>query len=218
MKIGIFDSGIGGLTVLKELVQSSPNNYYIYYGDVTRAPYGDKPPEVIATYAKEIAASFVEQGVDLIVVACNTVSAVAMVELRTNCPVRVIGMVEPVLEHMATTNYKRVGVVATAATISSGVYQTGLGNQGKQVVAVACPELVPLIEAGNFGPELTAAIQLRFGEFIGQNIQALILACTHYPIIQDKIENFFQHANEKIQIINPALLLDADVIIKRDQN
>ncbi|MCL2586866.1 MAG: glutamate racemase [Firmicutes bacterium] len=197
MIIGVFDSGIGGLTVLKELKALMHEHQYIYIGDSERAPYGDLPKKTIVRYSKEITRKLLKQRVDLIVVACNTVSAIALDELQKISPVPVIGVIEPTKEYLELSGLKKVGLAATTATVSSKVYPS--------VISVACPEFVPLIEARNFGWDLDMAVRKRFSQFFGKNLEAIILGCTHYPLIQEKLEQFLKTSGERIQLIDPAI-------------
>jgi len=205
VKIGVFDSGLGGLTVLRELEKHLPNHEYIYFGDFLRVPYGDKPRNTIINYAKEIVEFLLSQGVHMIVVACNTVVASAMTELRAMCPVPIIGVVEPTTAYLETSGYKNVGIAATTATISSGIYSALLATHGISSVGVACPELVPLIESNNFGQDLDNAIEKYFGQFLGKDIEAIVLGCTHFPLIRDRIQNYLNSKNQTIELIDPAV-------------
>ena len=195
MKIGIFDSGSGGLGVLQELRRELPTTSFIYYGDWARMPYGDKPVEVVLEYSLEIIRSLVAAGVDMIVVACNTAWVSGVSSMKFDVPI--FGVVEPTLEYIKATSIGRVGLAATTVTVNSKVYGC--------MPSVACPRFVPLIESGNLGEELDTAIAEYFGQLLGIGLQAIILGCTHYPIIEDKIKEFLVRAGEgHIQLINPA--------------
>jgi len=194
VKIGVFDSGKGGLTVLLELRRVLPKAEYIYFGDYENLPYGDKSVEFIRNRTIEIISDLCNQNVDLIVIACNTVSSVALNEARVYSSVPVIDMISPTL--LFLEKYKNIGVAATTRTVHSGVF--------KNMKTVACPDLVPLIEANKCVQE---AIEGYFSEL--KNSDIVVLACTHYPIIQDKIEKYLGN----IPVINPAVIV-ADYVVK----
>ena len=205
MRVGVFDSGIGGLTVLKELKKAMPNAHeYVYFGDRLNAPYGDKGPEEIKTNALKIIEYLLTQNLDAIVVACNTIVANAMDEIQKAAPVPVIGVIDPTIEHIQAAGYKNVGIAATSATIKSGIYQSKLRALGINSHPVACPKLVPLIESNNFGTDLDNAIAYHFQNFLGKNLDALVLGCTHYPIIVNQIQAYLTNFGETMDLINPA--------------
>ncbi|MCL2847070.1 MAG: glutamate racemase [Firmicutes bacterium] len=205
MKIGVFDSGSGGLTVLRELENRLPGNEYVYFGDYARAPYGDQPRETIVQYSKEITDFMLSQNVDMMVVACNTIVAAAMDEIKAMSSVPVVGVVEPAIEYLSTCGYKNVGVAATTATITSGIYTDSLAAHGISATAVACPDFVPLIETNNFGPDLDTAVEKYMGDFVGKGIEAVVLGCTHYPIIRGQLQDFFNKSGESIELVDPAM-------------
>jgi len=205
VKIGVFDSGSGGLTVLRELEKTLPGNEYVYFGDFLRVPYGDKPREKIVQYSTEIARFLEDQGVEMIVVACNTVVANAMDELKAMCNVPVVGVIDPTIEYVAKQGYSNVGVAATAATVNSEVYKKGLAGHGIDSTSVACSDFVSLIEANKLEKELDISIERYFGNFVGKDIQAVVLGCTHYPIIREKLQNYLNKKGEKIELVDPAI-------------
>ncbi len=156
--IGVFDSGIGGLTVVKALRELLPNENIFYLGDTARVPYGNKSAETVERYSLELAEMLMQEDAKLIVVACNTVSSVAIPKLRTSVTVPVIGVIEPGAQAaIATTRNRHVGVIGTRATIRSGAYENALRalNTHVRVSSCACPLLVPLIEEGMLDDELT---------------------------------------------------------------
>jgi glutamate racemase len=189
--IGVFDSGIGGLTVVRALMNRLPKESILYFGDTARVPYGTKSAEVVRQYGMEDAQFLVQQGVKMIVVACNTVSAVAIDDLRAQFNVPIIGMISSGASTAARlTKTGNVGVIGTLATISSDSYTRALQaiDASYRVVSRACPLFVPLAEEG-WGSHRVA--QLVSDEYLSfyrdQNIDTLILGCTHYPILKDVI-------------------------------
>lgn len=182
---------------MHELRQILPNTSFIYYGDWARAPYGDKQADIVLGISIEIINSLIAAGVDLIVVACNTAWASGIDKIHDTFDVPVFGVVEPTLDFIKSSGLTRVGLAATTVTVNSNIY--GLE------CATACPRLVPLIENGANGDELDAAISEYFGQLLGENLDAIVLGCTHYPIIEDKIVEFLNRSGEgHIQLINPA--------------
>jgi glutamate racemase len=189
--IGVFDSGIGGLTVVKALRDSLPNEKIFYLGDTARVPYGNKSAETVERYSIELAELLMRENAKLIVVACNTVSSVAIPKLRTILSVPVVGVIEPGAQAaIATTRNRHVGVIGTRATIRSGAYENALRalNVHVRVTSNACPLLVPLIEEGMLEDELTdQAIKRYLSPMIAEGIDTLVLGCTHYPLLTGAI-------------------------------
>src|SRR5271170_42079 len=184
MRIGVFDSGVGGLTVLQALRRRMPEQDFVYVGDTARVPYGRKPREMVEQFAREIAHFLVRQGVSGIVVACNTASAAALPQLADSVPVPVWGVIDPGVEaarRLAPTG--RVGIIATAGTVRAGAYQRKLEALGVGVWARACPMFVHLVEEGLAeSPEA----ELLAHHYLSDRpeLDALILACTHYPLLK----------------------------------
>jgi glutamate racemase len=186
--IGVFDSGIGGLTVLAALRRRLQDEELIYLGDTARVPYGTRSPQVIARYAQNNARFLSGFDLKMLVVACNTVSAVALPELERTMPEKVLGVVEPGARAAAALQPKRLGVIGTAGTIRSGAYQAALARlaPGAEVRAVACPLLVPLAEEGWTDGEIPVQVARRYlGSLAG--IDTLLLGCTHYPVLRGAI-------------------------------
>ena len=201
--IGIFDSGVGGLTVLEECIKILPNEDFIYFGDIARAPYGSKDVETIVGYAKEICKFLIKKDIKAIVVACNTESAYALDEIKSmvNCPV--IGVIEPGARNAANESLsKNIAVIATEATIKSKAYTKSINKYGNfNVVEIACPEFVPIIEDGIKDiASLRLYIKNYLSEIKATNIDTLVMGCTHYPHIEKYIREFLP----RIQFINPA--------------
>jgi len=189
--IGIFDSGVGGLTVLKELVRVLPQEDTIYLGDTARVPYGTKSPETVLRYSRQIARYLLSRDIKVLVVACNTASAVALASLQKEFSLPIVGVIEPGAQAaVAATRSGKVGVIGTAATVASSAYTKAIKriNPEIEVVARACPLFVQLAEEGwvdNEVARLTARIYL--GELKDLGVDTLVLGCTHYPILKGVI-------------------------------
>lgn len=204
--IGLFDSGIGGLTIAKAVVEKLPNEHLIYFGDTAHLPYGDKSPATIQSYAVKITEMLLAQHCKLILIACNSASAAAYPLLQERFGDRVILMnvIDPLVIHLREYYaQKRIGLIATRQTVSSNVYQQKIDqlNCGIQLTSLATNLLAGAIE--EFGDH--AVIEPLLQEYLAhpslQHLDALVLACTHYPVIKHKIEHFFKHA---IQVIDPS--------------
>ncbi len=187
--IGVFDSGFGGLTVLKELVTLIPNADYVYFGDTARLPYGSKSVETVARYAVEATHFLEQQGANLLVIACNTATALALDQITHAAHVPVIGVVEPGAEQASSSSKnRRVVVIGTEATVSSHAYLKALERRGVAAREKACPLLVPLVEEGWVEHPVTEQVariylQDAFGDGF-HNADVLVLGCTHYPLIK----------------------------------
>jgi glutamate racemase len=192
--IGVFDSGVGGLTVLSELWRRLPNEATVYLGDNGRAPYGPRPADEVERFTLEGVDWLLRQDIKLLVLACNTATSRALPLVRRRAPVPVLGVVRPgAVTAAAATRAGHVGVVATAGTVESGAYPAAIleANGQLSVTQQACPELVPLVEAGLLeGPETEAAVQAYLGDLLGRDpvIDTLLLGCTHYPLLRPVIE------------------------------
>lgn len=186
--IGVFDSGVGGLTVLKALRQRLPHQDFLYLGDTARVPYGRKPRAMVQEFAREVLDFLLHQGVQAVVIACNTASASALPELAEQAPVPVWGVIEPGVEAAARiTKTGSVGVIGTKGTIASGAYQRRLEERGFRVWARACPMMVHLVEEGLAGsPEADLLTHYYLSGMPA--IDTLILGCTHYPVLHDIIQ------------------------------
>jgi glutamate racemase len=189
--IGIFDSGVGGLTVLKEIFQVLPQEDTVYLGDTARVPYGTKSPETVTRYARQIAAFLVSRDIKLLVVACNTASAVALETLQAELSIPVVGVIEPGARRaVAVSTSGRVGVIGTEGTIRSSAYAKAIKrlNPDIEVVTQACPLFVPLVEEGwtdNEVARLTARTYL--APLQQQGVDTLVLGCTHYPLLKEMV-------------------------------
>ncbi len=192
--IGVFDSGLGGLTVLKALRERLPAEDYVYFGDTARVPYGSKGARTVKAFARQDAAFLCGRGVKLIVVACNTASAFALEYLAASFPVPLLGVIEPgIAQALARTAGGGIGVIGTRGTIRSGRYQEGLarGVARERILARECPLFVPLAEEGMTDH---AATDLMVAEYLAPlrdaGIDTLILGCTHYPLLAGAIGRF----------------------------
>ena len=189
--IGIFDSGVGGLTVLREIMKTLPQEDTVYFGDTARFPYGTKSPETVTRYALEIATFLMSHDIKLLVVACNTASAVSLEALQQRFPVPVIGVIEPGARRaVAVTVTGKVGVIGTERTVKSSAYTKAIKrlNPDVEVISRACPLFVPLAEEGWIDNEvvrLTARTYL--AGLAEEGIDTLVLGCTHYPILKKVI-------------------------------
>ena len=192
--IGIFDSGAGGLTVLHECLVTMPHEDFVYLGDGARCPYGPRPAEEIRRFAHEIASYLERSGVKLIVAACNAATSAALPQLQEALAVPIVGVLVPEA-HAAVqaTRNRRIGLLATEATVESGRYEEIVHalDAGVRVVSVACPKLVPLIEAGVVGAELDAAVREYAAPLREAGVDTVILGCTHYPMIRRVFERVF---------------------------
>ena len=186
--IGVFDSGVGGLTVLKALRQRLPHQDFLYLGDTARVPYGRKPREMVQEFASEVVEFLIKKGVQAVVIACNTASACALPELAERTPIPVWGVIEPGVEAACRrTRSGSVGVIGTKGTIASGAYQKRLEARGLKVWAQACPMFVHLVEEGLAdSPEAEMMARYYLGD--RPEIDTLILGCTHYPVLHEVIQ------------------------------
>jgi len=189
--IGVFDSGIGGLTVVKALRDRLPNETIVYLGDTARVPYGPKSPDTVQRYALELAHMLMKKNAKALVVACNTVSSVALPLLTRKFSVPVIGVIEPgARAALQATHNRHVGVIGTRATIRSGAYEKALHatDNNVRVSSRACPLLVPLIEEGLLDDDVTDRVIVRYLEpLLSDGIDTLVLGCTHYPLLSAAI-------------------------------
>ncbi len=195
--IGVFDSGVGGLTVAHAIKQILPDERLIYFGDTAHLPYGDKSKDSIVRYSKEIGRFFIEKKCKIILIACNSASAVAYEEMSLEFEGQaiVLNVIDPVVSYLKE-NYEKgkVGIIGTKATVNSGTYETRISKccKGLDPVSLATPLFVPMIEEGFIFDDISnAIIRAYLSKPALANIDALILACTHYPIIKNQISRFF---------------------------
>ena len=188
--IGVFDSGIGGLTVARELMRQLPAESILYVGDTARVPYGPKSPDTVRRYSREIAAYLLTQGVKAVVIACNTATAHALADLRAELPVPVVGVVEPGARAALAAGGGRVGVIGTVGTVRSGAYERALRalSPDVEVVARPCPLFVPLAEEGWLDHEATRLVAREYlAPVRDARVDTLVLGCTHYPLLKPVI-------------------------------
>lgn len=190
--IGVFDSGVGGLTVLRALRQQIADESLVYLGDTARVPYGTKSSMTVLRYAHEAARFLLAQRVKLMVVACNTASAVALEELSDRYPVPVIGVIQPgAHKALAVTRNGRIGVVGTEGTVRSGAYERVLRNLRPDIIvhSAACPLFVPIAEEGWAEHEIGHLVALEYLKpLIDKGIDTLVLGCTHYPLLKSTLQ------------------------------
>jgi glutamate racemase len=185
--VGVFDSGLGGLTTVHELFRTLPQESVVYFGDTARVPYGNKSRATVTRFSLEIASFMVRQDIKCLVVACNTSSSYALGELTRRLDIPVVGVIEPAVRRaLAASPHGRIGVIGTPATIGSGAYPAAIAAiaPGAQVISCACPLFVPLIEEGWLDHPATRGVAEEYlAELRDARLESLILGCTHYPLI-----------------------------------
>lgn len=189
--IGIFDSGLGGLTVARAIFERLPHESTVYFGDTARVPYGPKSPETVQRYSLEILDWLVKQGVKAVVIACNTSTAHALQALRDASPVPVIGVIEPGARAAIAGSRGRVGVIGTAGTIASGAYRRAIEARAPafEIVQQACPLFVPLVEEGWFDHPAARIIAAEYLRPLREAaVDAVVLGCTHYPLLKPLLQ------------------------------
>ncbi len=204
--IGVFDSGVGGLTVVKEIMHQIPGESIIYFGDTARVPYGSKSKATITGYTRQIVKFLKSQHVKAIVIACNTASAFALDTVRKEIDIPMIGVIEPgaIMAARTTTN-GHIGVIGTEGTIQSRIYNTTLSatNPQVRVFGKACPLFVPLVEEGWIDDPVTYEVVDRYiSELMPFDIDTLVMGCTHYPLLRNTIQKV---VGDKVTLVNPAL-------------
>jgi len=203
--IGVFDSGIGGLTVVKAVRDLLPNENIFYLGDTARVPYGGKSATTVQRYSLEMTEMLLGEDVKAIVIACNSASAVALPNLEKTLSIPVIGVILPGAKAaIAATRNRRIGVIGTRATIKSGAYERAIHSLDSRIdiSARACPLLVPLIEEGWLNDELSDRVITRYLEpLVREGIDTLVLGCTHYPLLADAIARFLKG---KVKLVDSA--------------
>ena len=203
--IGVFDSGLGGLTVVREIMRNLPDESITYFGDTARVPYGNKSGETVIRYSRQIVHFLEEKQVKAIVVACNTASALALDTIEKEISVPIIGVVRPGADMaIASTTRKKIGVIATEGTIRSGLYRKLIcgADPEMQVYEKACPLFVPLVEEGWTKDPITEEVARRYlQEILDDGIDTLIMGCTHYPLLRSLLKKV---VGDSVQLINPA--------------
>ncbi|HNX91330.1 MAG TPA: glutamate racemase, partial [Candidatus Omnitrophota bacterium] len=195
--IGVFDSGVGGLTVVRGIRENLPGEDIIYFGDTARVPYGNKSSATIKRFSREIINFLLEKNVKLIVAACNTASSLAIPGFQKQYIVPVIGVIRSGAEEAAAaTKNKRIGVIGTTSTIASGAYEKELRRTDPscKLFSKSCPLFVPLVENGMFNDKVTFEMASRYLEYFkNKNIDTLILGCTHYPLLKTTIQKIMKN-------------------------
>lgn len=217
--IGVFDSGLGGLTVAHAIMRQLPAESLVYFGDTARVPYGPKSPDTVRRYSREISAFLIEQGVKAIVVACNTATAHALPALRDELDIPVIGVVEPgARAAVRATHTGHIGVIGTEGTIRSQAYVRAIHaeNPDARVTALACPLFVPLVEEGWTNHEATHLVAEEYlAPFVKDPIDTLVLGCTHYPLLKPVIGEI---VGRSVRLIDSAEETAADARRMLDAN
>lgn len=212
--IGVFDSGIGGLTVAKAISELLPNEHLIYFGDTAHMPYGEKSPHAIKSYSEKIAGFLIEQPCKLVVIACNSASATAFKQVQKILPDKnfVINVIDPVVEHLVSGgDYKKIGLIGTKRTVTSAVYKKKFEKANPEISlrSLATPLLAPMIEEGFFNNKISRTVVHSYltNPHLS-NIESIILACTHYPLIINEISSYYKG---KVNIINSAEIVSMAV-------
>jgi glutamate racemase len=203
--IGVFDSGIGGLTVLEKIMEALPRESTVYLGDTARAPYGAKSVETVLRYSFENADFLIEKGVKVLVIACNTSTAIALEPLKESLSIPVVGVIEPgVRQALKVTRNKKIGVIGTEATIQSAAYTRAIKalDPEVEVYSRACPIFVPLVEEGWLDNEIArTTVKFYLESLRNSGIDTLILGCTHYPLLKKTIRRFM---GPRVQLVDSA--------------
>ncbi len=220
--IGVFDSGIGGLTVVAALRSVLPNESIYYLGDTARVPYGGKSPSTVQRYSREIASLLLDGDAKTIIVACNTASALALPVLTAELPVTVTGVIKPGAEAAATaTRNNHIGVIGTRATIKSGAYERAIHelNPQARVTARACPLLVPLIEEGWLQSDVTDKVLMQYlGPLLEAGIDTLVLGCTHYPLLRPAIHRLLGDGVTLVDSAENCAIAVRELLVREDLN
>ena len=203
--VGVFDSGVGGLTVAREIMRQLPNENIVYFGDTARVPYGSKSKDNIIRYSRQIINFLKTKNVKAIVIACNTASALALDVVREEIDIPIIGVVEPgARAALEVTQTKKIGVIGTEATIRSAMYEKIIQGHDSEatVIGKACPLFVPLVEEGFAKHKVTEEIiDYYLASLLETDIDSLILGCTHYPLLRSRIR---EYVGDRITLVNPA--------------
>lgn len=202
--IGLYDSGLGGLSVVREVFRQLPDESVLYFGDTARVPYGGRSVEELVSFNREILGILLERGAKAILVACNTSSAVALEALDAECPVPILGLIEAGARAAVRVG-SRIGIIATEATTASGAHARAIASirPDAVVMPVACPRLVPLIESGDWASDRAAAVVIEsLSPLLDADLDALVLGCTHYPILSPLIQGI---VGPGVKLVDPAL-------------
>lgn len=195
--IGVIDSGVGGLTVAKEIMRQLPNEKIIYVGDTARCPYGPRSAEEVKTFTWQMTRFLLEKEIKMLVIACNTATAVALNEIRNELAIPVLGVIHPgARAAIKVTRNGRIGIIGTIGTVKSAAYERALSQLNKNIysISLACPKFVPLVESGEYsGPLAKKIVAETLRPLKNKGLDTLILGCTHYPLLQPLIQNVMGH-------------------------
>jgi len=201
--IGVIDSGVGGLTVAKEIMRQLPNEQIIYVGDTARCPYGPRPAEEVKTFTWQMTRFLLDKDIKMLVIACNTATAVVLEEIRKEVSIPVLGVIQPgARAAIKATNNTRIGVIGTEGTIKSAAYEKALRqiNKNTKVTSLACPKFVPLVESGEYNGAVAKKIVAETLQPLKhKGLDTLILGCTHYPLLGYIIQNVM---GNKVSVIS----------------
>jgi glutamate racemase len=204
--VGIFDSGIGGLTVLKELYRELPGESTIYLGDTARVPYGIRSPETVTRYSSENSRFLFSKDIKLLVIACNTASSISLAMIQRSVEIPVVGVIEPGAKAaVSSTRNKRIGVIGTDATIRSSSYTKAIHacDRNIEVFSIPCPLFVPLVEEGWIEDPVTETVAEKYLSHIkDKGIDTLVLGCTHYPLLKDVLSKIM---GDTVNLIDSAI-------------
>lgn len=213
--IGVFDSGMGGLTVLAELHKRLPGENFIYLGDTARVPYGSRSARTVQRYSQEAARFLLQFDIKMMVIACNTATAHARPLLESILPIPVVGVIEPGVDALlSATKNRRVGVIGTRATVKSDRYGETIREKqpGIQVFSKACPLFVPLVEEGWINKKVASmVIQEYLSELVREDVDTIVLGCTHYPLLKGTINEEFPHLNLIDSSVEVALRVEQEL-------
>lgn len=202
MKIGMFDSGVGGLFVLKKLMETYPDNEYIYFGDTANLPYGEKSKDELKNFSDKIIKFLISKNADIIVIACGTISSNIYEEIKNKYDVKLYDIISPTVKYINNSDFKNIGVIGTKKTIESSFFKN---NINKNVIEVSCPKFVDIIE-NDKKDEFNEYIDLYLSDFKTDRIDALVFGCTHYPYLKDNIRTYLDY--EYIDVDMGEKLLD----------
>lgn len=210
MKIGMFDSGVGGLFVLKEFIKKYPNNEYIYYGDTINVPYGEKSKEELKNFSDKIIKFLISKGAEIILIACGTISSNIYEDIKDKYSIKVYDVIGPTIKYVNSQNYNNVGVIGTKKTIESEIFKNNINSN---TISVACPKFVDIIENKKFD-EIDEYLDVYLNIFKENKIDSLILGCTHYPYLSDNIQKYLGYDYKTINmgeiLLNSIDMKDSD--------
>jgi len=205
--IGVFDSGVGGLTVLKKLAAEMPEENYIYFGDTARVPYGEKPKEQLIGFGREILDWYKQNDVKMVLMACNTSSSVVLDVVQKEYDFPILGLIKPTVEYIASLNVTKIGLIATSATVKSEAYRKAINtlDSNKEVYQIPCPGLVEMVESDKVNTiEAKKLLSSYISPLMGKNVEKIILGCTHYPYFSDEIFDLTQKSD---LLIDPSIYI-----------